>query len=449
MTWVTRNSRPLSYSARPMSRAMLTIALLLAAFPLMGERVRAIVAVRPPAPERARSIEAQRAGVIDSLSTATTIERWGRGGTFVAELDEWELELVRRDPRVLAVSLDSGGRGSLLESIPLIGGDVVAAQGLDGQYVTVAVLDSGIDLSNPDFAGRVVAQQCFCDNLDGTGCCPNGATSQSGPGSAQDDHGHGTHVTGIIASAGRSGPRGLAPAARIVAVKVLDEANVFSSLTQIYRALEWIAENRAEVRVINMSLGTSAHFTSIQCASSAAAFGFEDVLQKLRARGVVITVSTGNDRSATTMEFPACDAGVIAVGATYDAPSPQARPYQFFGCDDAHAARDQVACFSNSSDAIDILAPGAPILSSNLGRGSITMVGTSMAAPHVAGTLALMMQASRGTITAAQAEQILRNTGIPVTDSRNGITTPRIDAAAAIAATPRPPAKSMRRAVRP
>lgn len=448
MTQVTRNGRRLSYSARPMLRTLLTVSLLLAAFPLMGERVRAIVAVRPPA-ERVRSIEVQRAGVIESLSTATTIERWGRGGTFVAELDEWELELVRRDPRVLAVSLDSGGRGSLLESIPLIGGDIVAAQGLDGQYVTVAVIDSGVDLSNPDFAGRVVAQQCFCDNLDGTGCCPNGATSQSGPGAAQDDHGHGTHVAGIIASAGRSGPRGLAPGTRIVAVKVLDEANAFSSLTQIYRALEWIVENRAEVRVINMSLGTNALFTSAQCATSAAAFGFADVLTKLRARGVVITVSTGNDRSPTTMEFPACDDAVLAVGATYDAPSTGMRPYQFFGCDDSHASRDQVACFSNSSGDLDLLAPGAPILSSNLGRGSVTMVGTSMAAPHVAGTLVLMMQASRGTITASQAAEILKSTGIPITDSRNGITTPRIDAAAAIAATPRPSAKSMRRSVRP
>lgn len=431
-----------------MARAVLSIALLLASLPLMGERVRVLVAVEP-VPVSGRSVEVQRAGVIESLTTASVVDRWGRGQVFATEIDSSELELLRRDPRVRAISPDTGGRGALLESIPLIGGDVVAAQGFDGRDVTVAVIDSGIDVSNPDFAGRIVAQQCFCQNLDRTGCCPDQSIAQSGPGAAADDNGHGTHVTSIIAGGGMSGPRGLAPAAKIVAIKVLDAENGFASLTQIYRALEWILLNRPDVRVINMSLGTWAEFTSQTCAEWAAAYGFAEVLQPLRARGVVIAVSSGNDRSIDRMEYPACDAGVLAVGATYDAPSPNYRwVFRDIECSDAQASADQVACFSNSSDGLDLLAPGAPIRASKLGRGSTTMAGTSMAAPHVAGALALMLQASGGALTTDEAESILKATGVRITDPRNGLSVPRIDVAAAVAATPRPPSPNRRRAVR-
>ena len=443
---VTRFGEWLRYSAVPMTRAIFLLTWLLAARPLLAERVRVIVAVEPPSAVSGRTVESQRAGVIESLATARGIERWGRSGAFVAEVESWEAELLRRDPRVRAVSPDSSGSGSLLESIPLVGGDIVAARGFDGRDVTVAIFDTGIDLTNPDFAGRVVAQQCFCDNLSG-GCCPNNSTVQSGSGAAQDDHGHGTHVAGIVAGAGQSGPRGVAPGAKIVAVKVLDSANRFASTTQIYRALEWILDERPDVRVINMSLGTSRLYTDEECGNNAAVFGFKAVLTPLRLRGVAIVVSTGNDGEATRMQFPACDASVLAVGATYDTAGTWSHVFNGFECQDPNGARDQVACFSNSSAGLDLLAPGAPILSAKLGGRSATMVGTSMAAPHVTGALALMTQVSHGVLPVEQAERILKSTGVPVTDSRNGITTPRLDIAAAVTATPH--ATTKRRAVRP
>lgn len=425
-----------------MSRFVAAILAIAVAVPLFADRVRVIVAVEVPEIS-ALAAASLRAQVIDSLATATHVVPWGRGRAFAAEVDRDELDLLRHDPRVLAVSLDEGGKGALLQSLPLVGVNTVRAQGFDGRGVTVAVLDTGIDANNPDFAGRVVAQQCFCDNGDGSGCCPSGVAVQSGNGSAADDHGHGTHVAGIIAGGGVSAPAGVAPAAQLVAMKVMDAENRFRSFTQIYQALEWIALHRPDVRVINMSLGSHALFSTRDCRLTAVAWGMAEVVATLRARGVLIAASSGNDGSITGTTLPACMDDVLGIGATYDS---SGNFTAFCSAPAAHV--DQVTCFTNSTDAIDLVAPGSPIVASRRGGGSIVYSGTSMAAPHVAGALALMQQASGGKLTADQSEQILESTGKRVVDLRNGLAFPRLDVAAAIAATPRPTPAPRRRSVK-
>jgi subtilisin family serine protease len=442
-----------------MSRFLLAIAIA-AALPLFADpadsadriRVRVIVAVGVPEISsqsgrslRTEAVELLRGSVVDSLSAATGVEPWGRGPAFAAEIDRAELDRLSRDPRVRAISIDRGGEGALLESVPLIGADIVHAQGFDGHGVTVAVLDSGIDATSPDFAGRIAAQRCFCDNLDGTGCCPNGDTVQSGGDAARDDNGHGTHVSGIVAGNGATAPPGVAPGARIVAVKVLDMNRGFRSFTQIYRALEWIANERPDVKVINMSFGSWSVFKPSECETDAIAIGMHDLISTLRSRGVLIAASSGNQSSVVGTTLPACMGDVLGVGATYDAP---ANPQPV--CETA-ADRDDMACFTNSSDAIDLVAPGAVITAAARGGGFTTMSGTSMAAPHVAGALALMQQVSAGTVTADQAESILKTTGRPIIDPRNGLAFPRLDVAAAIAATPHvapPPLPPKRRSAK-
>lgn len=440
-----------------MSRFLLAIALA-AALPLYADpaadRVRVIVAVGVPEistqsdhSPRAEAVEQLRSSVVASLEGATEIEPWGRGPAFAAVIDRAEMERLSRDPRIRAISIDRGGEGALMESVPLIGADLVHAQGFDGHGVTVAVLDSGIDATSPDFAGRIAAQKCFCDNLDGSGCCPNGDTVQSGSGAARDDNGHGTHVSGIVAGGGATAPSGVAPGARIVAVKVLDFNRAFRSFTQIYRALEWIANERPDVKVINMSFGSWSVYKPSECETAAIAIGMHDLIAKLRSRGVLIAASSGNQSSVVGTTLPACMGDVLGVGATYDAPSSTAA-----SCE-ATADRDVMTCFTNSSDAIDLVAPGAVITAAARGGGFTTMSGTSMAAPHVAGALALMQQVSAGTITADQAEAILKMTGRPIRDGRNGLAFPRLDVAAAIAATPHvaplpPPPPTKRRGVR-
>jgi subtilisin family serine protease len=415
-----------------MSRLLLAI-VIAAALPLRADRIRVVVAVGMPA-MRAAVLPSLRMDVVESLETATEVETWGNGAAFATEIDRSELERLSRDPRVRAVSIDRGGEGALLDSVPLVGADVVHAQGFDGRGVTVAVLDSGIDARSRDFAGRIVAQRCFCDNLDGTGCCPNGDAAQSDGDAARDDNGHGTHVTGILAGDGSTAPRGMAPGARIVAVKVLDHDRTFRSFTQVYRALEWIARERPDVKVINMSFGSWALYGPNDCDSAAIAIGMQGIVSELRRRGVLITASSGNASSLAGTTMPSCMGDVIGVGATYDAPGDQST------CDASRRDRDEVTCFTNSTGAIDLLAPGAIITAAGRGGGFVTMSGTSMAAPHVAGALALMQQVSGGALTADQAETILKTTGRPIVDTRNGLAFPRLDVAAAVAATPHAPA---------
>lgn len=425
-----------------MFRSLAGVALFLAAFSLQADRIRVVV-VLESLPSRAISTDSVRTGVLETLH-ASDVEPWGNGPAFAAEIDREELKILQSDPRVRAVGIDIGGHGALLQSAPLIGVNAVRAKGVDGNGVTIAVLDTGIDVSNPDFAGRIVAQHCFCDNLDGSGCCPNGDEQQSGPGAAIDDNGHGTHVTGIAAGGGASAPAGVAPRAQIVAIKVMDGSNAFRSFTQIYRALQWIADERQDVRVINMSLGSAALYPTSTCERSAIALGMEDVIARLRRRGVLITASTGNQGSKTEIALPACMQDVLGVGAVYDSVG----SYSYYGCDDPSAHFASVTCFTNSNDAIDIVAPGAPISASRRGGGSAAYAGTSMAAPHVAGVIALMVQVGGARITAAEIEKILKSTGKTAVDPRNGRAFPSLDAAAAVAATPPGPPPSRRRPVR-
>jgi subtilisin family serine protease len=106
-----------------------------------------------------------------------------------------------------------------------------------------------------------------------------------------------------------------------------------------------------------------------------------------------------------------------------------------FGCTDATTDRDQVACFSNSSSAVDILAPGAAITSTGVGGGGVTYMGTSQACPHAAAAAALLLEVKPG-LTPDQIETALKNTGNVLTDGRNGLSMPRIDVSAALDATP-------------
>ena len=325
-------------------------------------RVQVIIALRHPAapptalPSLVDEINAIRSKVLSQLSDVdfTITHRWEAVSAVAGEVSLSGLSKLMADPDVVRVDLDVGGGAHLAESVPLIGADKVHTLGFTGRGITVAVLDKGVDTTHPDLSDDLIAQQCFCTNANGTGCCPNGSTQQSGPGSAQDDAGHGTNVAGIITSAGRVAPMGVAPNAKIVAVKVIDKNNTFSSTAQVVSGLDWVITNRPDVKVVNMSLGTGQLFTGACDTATAFTMAFADAINTLRSRGVTVFASSGNNGSATQMTAPACVANTVSVGAVWDS-NVGSQSLSFFWCTDATTAADKVTCFTYSNNTLDLL----------------------------------------------------------------------------------------------
>ena len=358
-------------------------------------------------------------------SAFSSTARWNAVAAMPGLVTRAGLKRLSSDPEVARIDLDRGGHATDAESLPLIGGDLAHSEGLTGRGVTVAVLDSGVDETHPDLTSSLVAEHCFVIPNG----CPSGVSEQDGPGSARDDHGHGTNVAGIIAADGNVAPIGVAPDVSLVAVRVLESSGRFETSTQIVSALNWIALNHPEVRVVNMSFGTDQLFSGTCDAATASTLVFASAVATLRARGVTVVASAGNSASARSMAAPACVSGVIAVGAVYDS---SLGPVSFPNvCTDARTAADQVTCFSNGGSALDLLAPGALIISTGRGGGISTYLGTSQASPHVAGATALLLQRDPS-LSPDAIESLLKSTGAPITDPRNGITTPRINVAAAL-----------------
>jgi subtilisin family serine protease len=342
------------------------------------------------------------------------------------------------DPDVARVGLDPGGRVGDAESGALIGAPAAAAAGLTGRGVTVAVIDTGIDRTHPDLASSVVAEHCVAPP-DG---CPNVTGEQDGPGSARDDAGHGSNVAGIVTADGVLAPRGIAPDAGIVAVRVTDANDRFGSVSQVISALDWVSRVHPEARVLNLSLGTDELFAGTCDAARSYTLAFASAVATLRAHGAVVFASSMNNANPAAIAMPACLGAVEAVGAVYDSafgPFPGGA----FGmpCADGATAPDAVTCFSNSGPALDLLAPGAIILSAFPGSRVAGYAGTSQASPHAAAVAALLLQA-QPLLTPDQVEALLSASGRPVTDPRNALVRPRVDipsALAALAAQPPPP----------
>lgn len=210
-----------------------------------------------------------------------------------------------------------------------------------GAGVLVAVIDTGVDYNHPDLAGKIV----------------KGPDYVSGDADPMDQQGHGTHVSGVIAAAtnNANGIAGVAPDAQVLAIRALDAKG------EGYHS--WIAAGITHaadrgIKVINLSLGGDSASTTLERAVEYAA-----------TKGAIVTCATGND-GAASIGYPARYDDCLAVGAT-----------------DSSDAR---ASFSNHGSGIDLVAPGASILSTVTGGGYEAWSGTSMAAPVVSGVAAIL-----------------------------------------------------------
>lgn len=342
---------------------------------------------------------------------------------FAATVDANALRALAADPRVRRIELDSGGTGAMLEARPLAHVDILNEAGHTGAGQRIAVVDSGIALSHLDFTGRIVDQQCFCSG-DG-GCCPNGSSTQSGPGAALDDHGHGTNVSGIAAAGGAIALPGVASAAGIVSVKVLDANNRFCCTSDVLAAFDWLSVQHPEVKIVNASLGTSLLLpgdcdAGAETAASAVAL--------LAENDTLLFASAGNQANANAMSIPACLSGVMGIGAVWDR---TASSSSALGCTDAPVSAGLPTCFSNSSAGTDLYAPGALITSSGRSGGLSSFAGTSQATPLSAGC-AVLLRAAHPTATSAQIRNALTSAPTAVVDPKNGRSFPLLDCADAL-----------------
>lgn len=227
---------------------------------------------------------------------------------------------------------------------------------LDGTGITVAVLDTGIDLGHPCFGNRATVVSFLGDD-------------------GRDRHGHGTHCAGTIAGGGPGLRFGIAPGARILAGKVLGDDGR-GSVANILQGMLWAIEQGATI--ISMSLGGAVPSTGVFSPS------YEQMAAYALSRGCLVIAAAGNDSNRAWDR-------ILAVVEPANTPSAM-----------AVAAVDgnlDVANFSNGGiftggGEVDVAGPGVDVYSAAPGGAGQRMSGTSMATPHVAGVAALLAQSN-------------------------------------------------------
>ncbi|MEU7115377.1 S8 family serine peptidase [Streptomyces sp. NPDC046182] len=304
--------------------------------------------------------------------------------------------------------LDGRVKASLKESVPLIGATEAWAAGYDGKGVKVAVLDTGIDVNHPDFAGLI----------DGT------ASFVPGEG-ITDVNGHGTHVAGTIVGSGAASggdEKGVAPGADLYVGKVLGGAEGSGQDSWVMAGMQWAAESGADV--VNMSLGDSYPTDGSDPMSQ--------TVDALSAQyGTLFVIAAGN-AGPESISAPGAAASALTVAAT--------------------DKQDRLASFSSTGPLAhsggmkpDIAAPGVDITAARSqemtggGEGLYrTISGTSMATPHVAGAAAILAQ-QHPDWTGAQLKEHLMSTakGLDGGYSPYEVGTGRLDVAAAMRSTVR------------
>lgn len=289
----------------------------------------------------------------------------------------------------------------LTESLPLINQPNLSLPSARGAGTTVAVLDDGIDYMHSAFGN------CTSPNVPASSC--KVVVYREFSNIPSTSNAHGTNVSAIVL--------GVAPATKIAMLNVFSTEGAFVS--DIIDAINWSISNKAtyNIEAMNLSLGDNSRNASY-CNSD----WFTAPFQNARNAGISIVVASGNSAFSDGIAAPACAPEAISVGAVYDA---VVGGFSYGVCTDTTSNADQVTCFSNSANILTMLAPGGEITAA-----SITQFGTSQAAPHVAGAVAVL-RALYPNENLNQIQSRLINSGIPVLDIRNNITKPRLNLLAA------------------
>ncbi|KAF9876808.1 subtilase [Colletotrichum karsti] len=271
---------------------------------------------------------------------------------FASTLNASEIEALQNDPNIDFIEQDAymsikatqpnapWGLARLSSSSP--GGTMYSYDDSAGEGTCAYIIDTGIDVTHPEFEGRATFLANYADNDD------------------TDGQGHGTHVAGTIGS----NTYGVAKKTKLFAVKVLDE-NGEGTNSAVIAGMDFVAADAAGQQgcekgvVVNMSLGGQASNAVNQAAAA------------IVKAGHFLAAAAGNEAADAGTSSPGSEESVCTVGATTE--------------------RDTLAEYSNFGAAVDILAPGTEILSTWPNGRTNTISGTSMASPHIAGLAAYFL----------------------------------------------------------
>lgn len=227
-----------------------------------------------------------------------------------------------------------------------------------GSEVVVAVMDTGIDMTHEELKENIIGGRNFTSDY------------QYDPNNFRDENGHGTHVAGTIAAKNKKTFIGVAPKSSLLILKTLNNngsGSVMNLIQAIYYAINWRGEHGEKVNIMSMSLGTKNNITLLH-----------DAIKYAVKNGISIVAASGNDgngEDSLNYRYPGAYNEVIEVGSVN--------------------STKNLSSFSNSNEQLDIIAPGESIYSTYLQNSYKILSGTSMAAPFVAGALALLTEEAR------------------------------------------------------
>ena len=251
-----------------------------------------------------------------------------------------------------------------------------------GEGVPVAVLDTGIDEEHEDLPEPL-----------------GGVTTVDDTHWGQDDHGHGTHISGVIAARDNDlGVVGIAPESELYSVKVLNEAGS-GTTSSIIKGIEWAVEE--DIPILNMSLGTNGDSQSL-----------EEACQEAYDAGHLLIAAAGNAGEDDNVNYPAKYDSVIAVSASNE--------------------NDEIADFSDMGDEIELIAPGEAVKTTSPGDEYEYKSGTSLSTPHVSG-IAALLKSKDTSLSNSQIRKLLQDTAedIGLTSDKQGYGLSRADEAVA------------------
>lgn len=327
-------------------------------------------------------------------------------------IDESELVRLQNDPRIVSIEEDRPNTLLLTDTVPLIGAPQAWAGGYTGAGQSIAILDTGFDTSHPMLQGKVAAEACFSSSQNGSSTlCPNGQNQMIGLGAAINCNPqtitasciHGTHVAGI-ALGSSDVLSGVAPGANLVAIQVFSKGTcggspcLLAQDSDILKALDQTYAWRTQYNIaaVSMSLGGGVYSSQPACDNNGAAY--KAMFALLNQAGIPVVIAAGNNGYANAISIPGCLTGAVSAGAT--------------------TKQDAVAWYSNSADFLSLFAPGSNVYSSVPGS-YVSLSGTSMSTPHIAGAIAVL-KSKLPNASVMQLIETLQNTGVPITDTRAG-----------------------------